>query len=91
MRSVLVSYDLNKPRQNYGGLISQLKTYHKWWHHLDSTWLLRTEDSHLQVRDALAVHIDSSDELLVVDITDDPAAWRGFGDQAASWLLDNLW
>jgi len=34
--------------------------------------------------------IDSSDELLVIDVTGKSWAGRGFEDSAYSWLRDNL-
>jgi hypothetical protein len=41
-RTMLVGYDLNKPAQDYPKLIEKLKNFSAWWHHLDSTWLVRT-------------------------------------------------
>jgi len=42
------------------------------------------------LRDALKAFIDSNDELLVVEITGDAAAWAGFSDDGSRWLRDNL-
>ena len=43
-----------------------------------------------QVRDALKKHIGSSDELLVVDITGQDAAWAGFASNGSEWLKKHL-
>lgn len=51
------------------------KGFRPHWHHLDSTWIVRTEKTPVQVRD-----IDSDDELLVVELTGNgpgPASARG--------------
>jgi hypothetical protein len=90
MPTLLIGYDLNKPGQNYEPLWDKLKSYGTWWHHLDSTWLIRTNLSATQLRDALAPLIDSSDELLVIDVSGRSWAGRGFSDRAFQWLHDNL-
>jgi hypothetical protein len=89
MAIYMVGYDLNKPAQNYADLIAAIKTYGTWWHHLDSTWIIETEQTAVQVRDNLAQHIDSNDELLVATIGA-PAAWTGFNEKGSSWLLEHL-
>lgn len=86
----MVGYDLNSPGQNYDDLIEALKGYGSWWHHLDSTWLIKSSDSAVTIRDALSRHIDSGDELLVVKVTGATAAWRGFNAKGSQWLKDNL-
>lgn len=90
MRTMLVGYDLNRRGQNYPGLYEALKAVPLWWHYLDSTWLLRTEESAAQLRDRLSPHIDAGDELLVIDVTNPEAAWSGFDQRASQWIRDNL-
>ena len=90
MSNILIAYDLNKVGQNYTNLIEKIKTLGAWWHYLDSTWIVVTNQTAVQVRDALKPHIDSNDELLVLDITGDSAAWVGFDNAASKWLTDNL-
>jgi hypothetical protein len=89
VRTILVAYDLNRPGQNYSSLYKALKAVPLWWHYLDSTWLLRTEESAVQVRDRLLQRLDESDELLVIDVTDTEAAWEGFDPRANQWIRDN--
>ena len=90
MNTILIGYDLNKTGQNYDSLIEAIKEDGTWWHHLDSTWLVRTNKTAAAVRDQLLQHIDTNDELLVIDVTGDAAAWYGFTAKAGSWLNDNL-
>jgi GH35 family endo-1,4-beta-xylanase len=90
MRTMLVGYDLNRPGQNYPALYEALKAVPLWWHYLDSTWLLRTEESAADLRNRLMRHIDAGDELLVIDVTNPEAAWAGFDSRASQWLSDNL-
>lgn len=89
MATYMIGYDLNKPLQNYEGLISAIKTYGTWWHHLDSTWLIVTDDTATQVRNKLKPYLDANDELLVATVSA-PAAWTGFNDKGSEWLKNNL-
>ncbi|HWO15328.1 MAG TPA: hypothetical protein VNM89_01280 [Solirubrobacterales bacterium] len=89
MATLLVGYDLNKPGQDYSGLIKRLKNVGTtWWHRLDSTWLVKTTMSPSELRDDLKNYIDSGDELLVIDVTG--AGWAGTGFSNYRWLHDNL-
>jgi hypothetical protein len=90
MNTILVAYDLNTPGRDYEDLIDRLKSYEAWWHNLDSLWLLRTFDSASVVRNHIRQCLDTDDELLVVNVTGNPAAWTGFSDRGSKWLEDNL-
>jgi uncharacterized membrane protein len=89
MRTYMVGYDLNKPAQNYPDLINALKQYPNWWHHLDSTWILKTNDSAATIRANLKQYIDGNDELLVAALNGE-AAWSGFNDEGSNWLKTNI-
>ena len=89
MKSYVIGYDLNTPGQDYTKLFDAIKSYGYWWHHLDSTWIIRTDKTAVQIRDHLKQFIDKNDELLVVGLTRE-AAWIGFNDKGSSWLKDNL-
>jgi hypothetical protein len=91
MKSYLIGYDLNRPRgaADYPNLIAAIKNIGSWWHHLDSTWVVKSDLSAAQIRDQLTPHIDSGDELLVTCLTGE-AAWRGFNQEGSQWLKDHL-
>jgi hypothetical protein len=89
MKTYIIGYDLNRPGQDYTDLIAAIKTYGTRWHHLDSTWIIQTNETAQQVRDKLTPHIDNTDELLVVGSSGE-GAWTGFNDKGSAWLKDNL-
>jgi hypothetical protein len=90
MSTYMIGYDLNRPGQNYQNLFDAIKAQSKlWWHHLDSTWIITSDKSAKEIRDALVPHIDRNDELLVAKLSGE-AAWWGFNEQGSSWLKDNL-
>lgn len=87
MNTLLVGYDLKAPGKDYEGLYVAIKLQGTaWWHHLDSTWLIRTDKSVSQVRDALKEHLDQNDELLVINVTGCARSWSGFNKRGGDWL-----
>jgi hypothetical protein len=80
MATLLVGYDL----------IKKLKAFDSWWHHLDSTWLIKVDKTPTAVRDELKEAIDENDELLVIDVSNDARAWAGFNAKGSKWLKDTF-
>ena len=91
MKTYIIGYDLNRPRgaSDYPNLINAIKSIGLWWHHLDSTWLVNSNQSAEQIRNNLVHFIDSGDELLVIAASRE-AAWHGFNEKGSSWIKDNL-
>ena len=80
---IMVTYDLNRPGQNYRDLIEAIKGLGcPWCHCLKSAWLLDTRLSAQEVSDLLVPHIDQSDYLLVIEVNPD-------GSQG--WMLNEVW
>jgi hypothetical protein len=73
VKAYLISYDLDKPGQNYDALIARLRALGA-VKVLYSEWVLRTTVTAVEVRDDLMRFIDSNDMLLVVGLTGE-AAW----------------
>lgn len=85
----LVTYDLNKPGQNYNDLYEAIKTFTSWCHCLDSTWIILSELTSEQIRNHISPYIDSNDSLLIVELSGE-AAWIGISDECSKWLKNNL-
>ena len=90
MSTLLVGYDLNQPGQDYTSLIETLKKVGAWWHYLDSMWLVKTSLTPIELRDKLSAVLDSSDELVVLDVTSRTWAATGLPKRAYDWLHTNL-
>lgn len=84
-----ISYDLNKPGQNYPGLYDKIKKLGSWCHPVDSTWFVETTYSAEEVRDTIKAVIDSSDSLIVTKASA-PGAWCGLSNEVSQWLKNNL-
>lgn len=90
MNTLMVGYDLNKPGQNYEDLIAFLKDSPAYWHHLDSTWLVRTTLSTSEMRDKLKHFLDKNDEMLVINVTGDAWATWGISKSGNDWLHKHM-
>lgn len=94
MKTYLIGYDLNRPGQDYASLFAAIQgqaTTGYWWHHLDSTWIIKSNGTAESIRNALLPHIDQNDELLVVALSEvAEAAWYGFNNNGSVWLSNNL-
>jgi hypothetical protein len=89
LKTYMIGYDLNRPGQGYKDLIEAIKGLGAWWHCLDSTWLIRTAKSAVEIRDALKPYLDANDELLVAKLNGE-SAWTGFDATCSKWLKDNI-
>jgi hypothetical protein len=91
MAIYVVGYDLHEG-QDYEDLISAIKKLGTWWHCLDSTWLVKSDSTAMEIRDYLLQHILDDDRLLVVGYGGG-AAWYGFSQykpECHDWLKSNL-
>ncbi|WP_454560824.1 hypothetical protein [Mycobacterium haemophilum] len=82
MSALLITYDLNKPGQNYGPLYEKIKGLGTWWHYLDSTWVVDTYLTPTEANERLRTALDDSDSVLIVNITN---------DTYAGWLEQDAW
>ena len=89
MAAYIVTYDLNKPGQNYKCVAEKLEAYPAHWKVQQSVWLLRTNQSAKQVRDIVGECLDPNDKLIVAKLSGE-AAWKGYGDKISEWLKETL-
>ncbi len=90
MATFLIGYDLNQPGTKYAGLIHNIESHFPTrWHHLDSTWLVKSDLTAKEIRDLLKPYIDGNDKLLVVKLTG-TGAWAGYSEKDPSWINDNF-
>jgi hypothetical protein len=91
MTTILISYDIHPTKgEGYDNLIEKIQSLGDWWHHLESTWIVRCAHSPREVRDPLKSCIGIDDQLLVIEISGDTAEWVGVNDGGSQWLKDNI-
>lgn len=62
---------------------------HSWCHLLESCWLIRTNQTALQVRDAVKQLVDSNDRVATFDVTG--VSWATtWTDDRTTWLHNNM-
>ncbi len=88
MRVYSVNYDLNRPGQNYAGLISELENSPNWWHFLKPSWLIATFETPEQLWDRISPHIDKSDTVLIIEVVNRRAGWMS--QEAWHWINVNV-
>jgi hypothetical protein len=74
-RVYIISYDLKVPGKDYGGLYAALKSSTKWWHYLESSWLIYTTETTQALWDRLASYITKGDRLLIIEVRDNCQGW----------------
>lgn len=86
MNKYLITYDLkNKNIENYGNLYNAIQRVGPWWHHLDSTWIVKTNLNSQQIWNILLPYIYKNDHILIVKI-DNFDKWGWLPQDAWVWL-----
>jgi hypothetical protein len=89
MKAFAVSYDLRgKAKPDYSGLIEELKRSPLWWHYLESTWLIATDETPQQIWQRLAPHVHTNDGVLIIEVRDN--AWGWLKKEAWDWIRANV-
>lgn len=91
MNSFVISYDVTKDGNEdsvYQNLYNAIKAYGTWAHITDSCWAIKSEQSVVEVRDALLRVLRPSDRLFVVQ-TAHIAAWSNTFCRN-DWLKENI-
>ena len=88
MRVLLVTYVLKQPFANYSGLFETLQTATKWWHYLDSTWLIATNETPKEWYNKFSRFIHKNDLILIIEVKRN--YWGLLPHEAWSWLDENV-
>lgn len=84
----IISYDLKLPPLSYGKFFDELKSSYKWWHFLNSTWIVLRYEALIELSPKLRSLIYQNDRLLIL-----PAKGPGDGwlpKEAWSWISENV-
>ncbi|WP_350303041.1 hypothetical protein [Pediococcus acidilactici] len=86
----IVSYDLDNPGQKYNELKKIIDAHSiDWCRYLDSTFLIRTNDSANDILQALKAVIDSNDRVFIANISNtDYSGW--LIDKQRDYIRNNI-
>ena len=88
MTAFNITYDLTQPGRNYEGLFEAIKSTGKYWHYLDSTWIVLTQETAIQLWNRLAKKIDRNDSVLVIEVRNNVSGWMP--KDAWAWISANV-
>ena len=77
----VISYDLNKPGQDYDGLYDTIKSYASWAHPMKSIWFVSTSKTTNEVYKKIAALLDKGDHIFV-------HSWPTY---CQGWLSTKIW
>ena len=86
----LISYDLKFPGGDYSGLYKELKhsPTKKWWHHVESTWIILTDESAGELWARIKSNIDKDDTVIIIEVRDNASGW--LTERAWNWIHENV-
>lgn len=89
MTAYSITYDLSTSgKKDYEGLHEAIKQQGDWWHYLDSTWLVKTDETPSKIWQRLKPHMDKRDDLLIIEIRDNVSGW--LPQKAWKWIHDHV-
>ncbi|WP_407366925.1 hypothetical protein [Xanthomonas campestris] len=87
----MVSFECKSSDKDYTGFFSKIKEIGRpWSNNVGSTWLIGHLGNASTIRDALRLHLDKEDRLLVAKLAKKDAAWSGFSTMSSEWLMRHL-
>jgi hypothetical protein len=72
---------------DYNPLLEAIKQSPKWWHFLQSTWLIQTTETPNQIWERLRPFIDTNDFLMIIEVRDNAQGW--LPKEAWDWIHTN--
>ena len=90
MNNLLISFELIEPNQNESALISVLKKAGSSVRIRHSMWYVRSALDAAALANELRAVLDAYDNVIVIDATNDRAAWLNLSGKVADSLL-RIW
>ena len=85
MSVLLITHALNNRTKDYSSFYAAIKNNStNWWHHFEATWIVAAPCTAHQFTQLLYPHMETTDRLLVVKITNDHQGW--LPKEAWDWL-----
>ena len=86
MNNLFISYDLYQPGQSYERVAEAIKSLGNWAKVQKSFWYVRSSLTASQALDRLKLAVDTNDSIIVVDATNDAAAWQGVDSEVGEFM-----
>ena len=86
-RAYLITYDVNS-NDNYSLLEKELKKYERWWHYLERTWIIISDETPKEIWDRIENKINKKNNLLIIEIRKESEGW--LPRNAWDWIKKNV-
>lgn len=87
----LITYDKNTILKNYEPLQQAIKDSSKsWWHHMNNTWIIKTDLNANQIYKNLCQHINPQDKLLIIKIQNEADYQGWLNEKAWLWIKNQM-
>lgn len=86
--NLFISYDLNSPGQDYEKVINEIKSLGNWAKVQKSLWYVNSNFTADQARQKVWAKMDANDSLIVIDASNNSAAWNNLSDEVSSFIKD---
>ena len=84
--NLLISYDLYRPGQDYSSVIKAIKSLGSWAKVHLSLWYVKSGYSASEASETVRSAMDKNDKLIVIDATNNNAAWYNLGDEVSEFI-----
>ena len=91
MNNLFISYDLKSPGQNYDRVITAIKGLGSWAKVQYSLWFVSSTYTAKQAAEIVRRAQDSNDTLIVIDATNNDAAWYGLTTEVSEHVRPTWW
>ena len=86
--NLFISYDLMQPGQGYEAVTEEIKKLGNWAKVNYSLWYVNSNLSASDAATKISTVMDNNDKLIVVDTTNNTAAWNNLSDEVANYIKD---
>lgn len=86
--NLIVSYDLYSPGQDYSKVIDAIKALGSWAKVQKSVWYVNSNFTATQAVDKVWATMDRNDSIIVIDSTNNSAAWQNLSEKVSNHLKD---
>jgi hypothetical protein len=88
-KNLFISYDLNSPGQDYSTVIAKIKSLGSWAKVQKSHWYVSSNLTARQACDKVWSVMDNNDTLIVIDASNEDAAWQNLSDDVGKHIQNN--
>ena len=84
----LVTYQFKGQAGTYTALFETLKSFGEWWHFIDGSWIVMTDQTAQQIYDRLKPTLDANINILIFELGHDRQGW--LPQKAWDWIKRNI-